>query len=67
MGGAIIQDEGHGLHLTAHGFGDNNLLDKGLEIDKAFAAPTGPTDLSIRDTQAGKQVTCASAMIARLL
>ena len=38
-----------------------------LEIGKTFACPAGAVDLSIGDTQAGKQVACASTMGARLL
>jgi hypothetical protein len=36
--GSIVQDEDHRLHLALTGFGKNDLLEKGLEIDKALAA-----------------------------
>ena len=37
MGGAIVQDQGHRVDLPPKGFGNDLLLHKGLEIDKAFA------------------------------
>ena len=37
MGRAIIQDEFHGVHLPIERFWNDRLLDKALEIHKAFA------------------------------
>jgi hypothetical protein len=38
------------MHLAVQGLGDNNLLDKGLKIDKALAVAAGAIDLSIGHT-----------------
>src|SRR5947209_20139706 len=67
MGGAIVQDEGHGLHLAAKGFGNDDLLEKGLEIDKALARSASAVDLSISDGESGKQMASAAPMIAGFL
>src|SRR5436309_13732477 len=64
MGGAIVQDEGHRVDLASKGFGNDHLLEKGLEIDKALAAAAGSVDLSISDRQSGKQMACATTMVA---
>lgn len=67
VGGAIIEDEGDGLHLAPQGFGNDLLLDKGLEIDKTFALSTGSVDLAISHREPGKQMACATPMIARFM
>jgi len=64
VGGAIIEDEGDGLHLAPQSFGNDLLLDKGLEIDKTFASATGTVDLAIGDGEAGKQMACTATMVA---
>src|SRR5260370_3094795 len=48
MGSAIVQDEGHRVDLASKGFGNDHLLEKGLEIDEALAAAAGAVDLSLR-------------------
>ncbi len=67
MGGAIVQDEGHCLHLTAKGLGNDDLLEKGLSIDKALALSASAVDLPIGDGESGKQVAGAAPMIACLV
>ena len=67
MGGAIVQDEGHYLHLAAKGFGNDFLLEKGLEIDKALALSASAVDLPIGDGESGKQVAGATPMRACLV
>lgn len=67
MGGAIVQDEGHGVDLPSQRFGNDLLTHKGLEIDKAFALPTGAINLAIRHREPGKQMASATAMIAGFL
>ncbi len=67
MGGAIVQNQGHDLDLPTQRLGNDLLLHKGLEIDKAFALPTGAVDLAIGDRESGKQMTCAATLIARLV
>jgi len=47
--GAIVQDQGHCVDLPPQGFGNDLLLHKGLEIDKAFALTAGAIDLAIGD------------------
>src|SRR5947209_11823467 len=64
MSGAIVQDEGHGLHLAAKGFGNDDLLEKGLEIDKALTRSASAVYLSISDGESGKQMASAAPMIA---
>src|SRR2546430_11495922 len=41
MGRSIIEDEGHGVDAPSQSFGNDLLLHKGLEIDKAFALAAG--------------------------
>src|SRR6266436_9105500 len=67
MGGAIVQDEGHRVDLASKGFGNDFLLHKGLEIDKALALTAGAVDPPISDGESGKQMACTTAMIARLV
>jgi len=67
MGGAIIQDHDHGLHLPTQRFGNDLLLHKSLEIDKAFALATGAVDLPIGDGEPGKQMAGAAPLIARFV
>src|SRR5258708_36791274 len=52
--GPIIEYEDHGMHLTTKRFGNDLLLHKSFEIDKAFALPTCSVDLAIGDREAGK-------------
>jgi len=52
------------LHLAPQGFGNDLLLYKGLEIDKAFARPAGAVDLAIGDGESGKQMADPTTMIA---
>jgi hypothetical protein len=61
--GSIIENEDHGMHLTTQRFGNDLLLHEGLEIDKAFALPTGSVDLAIGDGESGKQMPCSTTMI----
>ncbi len=64
MGSAIVQDEGQRVDLASQGFGNDHLLEKGLEIDKALAAAAGSVNLSIGDRESGKQMACATTMVA---
>lgn len=65
--GSVIEDEGDRLHLTAQGFGNDVMLHKGLEIDKAFAASAGSVDLAISDGKPGKQMARAATMVTRFV
>src|SRR6266550_5226539 len=67
MRGAIVQDEGHRMDLSSHRFGNDFLLYKGLEINKALALTAGSVDSPISDRESGKQMASTTAMIARLL
>jgi hypothetical protein len=67
VGGAIIKDEGHGVDLPTQGFGNDVLVHKGLEIDKAFARSAGAIDLAIGDRESGKQMAGAATLIARFV
>src|SRR5450755_1918357 len=64
MSGSIIQDEGHGVHLPTKGFGNDDVLNKCLEIDKALTLTTGSVDLAISNGKASKQMPCATAVIS---
>src|SRR5260370_33825826 len=64
MRGSIIQDEDHRGHLASQGFWENDLLDKGLEIDKALAGAASPIDVPIGHAQACKQVAVAPSVSA---
>src|SRR5450755_2539095 len=55
------------MDLTTQRFGNDLLLHKGLEIDKAFALPTGSIDLAIGDGESGKQMSSSATMIARFV
>ena len=55
--GSIIQNEGHGVDLPPQGLGNDLLLHKGLEIDKAFATSAGSVDLAISNGESGKQMS----------
>ena len=61
---SIIEDEGHRVDAPSECFGNDLLLHKGLEIDKAFALATGSVDLAIGNGEPGKQMACAATMIA---
>src|SRR5712691_226520 len=63
VGGAIVQDEGHRVDPPPKGFGNDHLLEKGLEIDKALALAAGSVDLAISHGQSGKQMACTTTMI----
>ncbi len=67
VSGSVVQDEEHRLHLATKGFGNDFLLDKGLEIDEALAAAAGAVDLSIGDREASKEMACAATMVARFV
>ena len=56
MRGSIVQDEDHRLHLALKGFGEKDLLEKGLEIDKALAAPADAINPAISHREPGKQM-----------
>src|SRR6266851_5436264 len=64
MGGAIVQDEDHCVDLSSQRFGNDFLVYKGLEIDKALALTAGPVDLAIRHRKSSKQMACTTTMIA---
>lgn len=64
MGGSIIENEHHGMHLTTQRFGNDLLLHEGLEIDKAFTLPTCSVDLAIGDREPGKQMPGSTTIIA---
>src|SRR5258708_30217719 len=66
MGSAIVQDEGHRVDLASKGFGNDHLLEKGLEIDEALAAAAGAADLSTRDPESAQQNATASTMVTGL-
>lgn len=61
---SIIEDEGHRVDAPSSCFGNDLLLNKGLEIDKAFALAAGAVDLAISHGEPGKQMPCAATMIA---
>ena len=65
--GSIIQDEDHCVDAPSQRFGNDFLLNKGLEIDKTLAAAAGSVDLAIRDGKPGKQMPCATTMVARFM
>ena len=67
MRGPVVQDEDHRLHLAPQGFGNDDLLEKGLEIDEALAAAAGSIYLAIGDGQSSEQVACATTMVARFV
>ena len=67
VGRAVVQKKEDRLDLAPQGFGNDLLLDKGLEIDKAFALPTQAVDLAIGDGEASKQLACAAPLIARFV
>src|SRR5258706_13900253 len=67
MGGAIVQNQGHRVHLPPKGFGNDLLLQEGLEIDKAFALSTGSIDLALSHGEPSKQMTGAATMVARFV
>src|SRR6266566_3914524 len=52
MGRPIIQHQCHRLHLAALGFCNDNRLEKGTEVDKAFARMALAIDQPISDTEA---------------
>ena len=61
---SIIEDEGHRVDAPSQCFGNDLLLHEGLEIDKAFALAAGAVDLAISHGEPGKQVPCATTLIA---
>src|SRR5258707_2146890 len=61
---SIIENEDHGMDLTAQRFGNDLLLHKGLEIDKTFAASTRSVDVAISHRKSSKQMTGTTTMIA---
>ena|SRR2546425_9741594 len=67
MGGAIVQDEGHRVHLAPERFGNDDLLEKGLEIHKAFARAAQAVDLAIGHREASKQLARATPLVARFV
>src|SRR5579859_4510361 len=64
MRGSIVQNQGYCLHLPTQRFGNDLLLHKRLEIDKAFALPRDPVDLAVGNGEPGKQMASATTMIA---
>src|SRR5260221_10818584 len=64
VGRSIIENEGHRVDLPPKGFGNDLLLHEGLEINKAFALAAGSVDLAIGNGESGKQMACASTIIA---
>jgi len=67
MRGSVIEDEGNCLHLATQGLGNDVVLHKGLEIDKAFALPAGSVDLPISNGKSSKQMACAATVIPRFM
>src|SRR5258708_40217626 len=65
--GSVIEDEGNRLHLTTQGFGNDVLLHKGLEIDKAFALAAGSVNLAISNGKPSKQMAYAATLIPRFM
>lgn len=65
--GSMIKHEDHCMYLTAQGFGNDLLLDEGLEIDTAFPRPTGSVDLAIGDGASGTQMPGATTMRASFM
>jgi hypothetical protein len=65
MGGSMIEDEGHRVDLPAQRFGNDLLMHKRLEIDKAFARAARPVDLAISHGKGGKQMACSTPMVPR--
>src|SRR5947209_11359248 len=67
MSGAIVQDESHGVDLSSQRFGNDFLLHKGLEIDKALALTANSVNLAISDRKSGKEMACPTTLIARFV
>src|SRR5712692_1402115 len=67
MRGTVVQDEGHRVDLSSQRFGNDFLLHKSLEIDKALALAASPIDLTISHRKSGKQMACSTTMIARFV
>lgn len=65
--GSIVQNEDHRVNLASQCFRNDDLLDKGLEIDKTLARSAGSVDLAIGDGESSKQVACAAPMGARFV
>src|SRR5437763_9853412 len=63
VGGAIVQNEDHGLDSASERFRKDDLLDKGLEIDKTLALAAGSVDLAIGNGEPSKQVARAATMV----
>lgn len=63
MSRAVIKDEKDRVNLSAQGLRKNGLLDKALEIDKAFARAAASVDHAIRDGKPGKQVSRPATMV----
>src|SRR5436305_12855737 len=64
MRGAIVQNQSHCVHLPPQCFGNDLLLQKGLEVDEAFALTADAVDLAIGDREPCKEMACAATMIA---
>ena len=67
VGGSIVQNEDDRVNLASKCFRNDDLLDKGLKIDKTLALMAGSVDLAIGDGESGKQVACATTMVARFV
>lgn len=61
---AIIEDEGHRVDAPSQGFGNDLLLHKGLEIDKALALAADSIDLAIGDRESSEQMAGTATMVA---
>jgi hypothetical protein len=64
MSGAIVNDHVDLSYLTVQSLWNDNLLEKGLEIDKAFARATSSIDSPISDTEPAKEVACSTTVVA---
>ncbi len=67
VGRSIIEDEGHRVDAPSQCLRNDLLLHEGLEIDEAFALAAGAVDLARSSGKSGKQVPCATTLIARFV
>lgn len=67
VSGGIVHNEDHVLDAPSERFRNDHLLDKGLEIDKTFALSAHSVDLAISNGASGKQVACATTIVARFV
>src|SRR5436853_433965 len=67
MGGPIVCDHFHRVHISLEGLWNDLLLNKTLEIYKAFAIPIDSIDLSVSHRQGSKQMQGSLTRVSRFL